>query len=457
MRESIPEKRIFPGAENPEVTKRKFSRIVELLKGTFDRVPAQNRPTVLDFRGLNPEATRQDFLKWVDKELGIKSELILEDGESRASKDKLGLLNSSYQIAKDFLRNTLKYPVEELSKDPKSIKSSKDVFALLSKTKLAKGKIVGLNNTMMYCRLVKTTVAAYEMLRHDAKAISILTQDFENELVTSSLDTNTNSPLVALGENKGNKKFFVKEKDDLNGSIETRDKQFKSGLLKFINRPESNAETALSDGIASRITIDEEKAVELVPILYTWLVEKMGVDYVTIENSGYLSPKQEKKLNRSLSEVFPKKNFAFISEKANAQSMGNFSVLKIKGVLSSHHNISKHAQQFEIQLVIPSNKNEEGKMHHSVYDVVKLVSARTRLDGFCPEDVFENFIEDAAMESGMSEKEIKTYLLDTNNAPIVKVRRNNRNFYVAHSVYARWNSFGWVDEKVFTEIEAARN
>lgn len=461
MQERLPEKRIFPGYEDEKVTERKYKGILDVLSGTLDEVDTENRPTIMDFQGLNPEASEEDFLKWMRRELGIDPELILEDGGSPESKTQFELLNYAYQQAKDFLSNTLKYDMKELSKNPQSLNSKRDIFDLLSKTRLVRGQ-TGLSQAVIYCRLVKATVATYETLKNDALLLSDITREFENKLV-SNHPLKKDTPLVSLGEN-GEGGFYARESSNVKGTLATRGKKFRSTVLRFINRPEASAGVALKDGIASRITIEPKQGVDLMPVLYKWLAFNMGVSFINIENDNFFSQDEIKRVEKKMLKALSPKKFSFSSQKGNAATMGKFVALKITGIVATHGlaennklNPSKHARQFEIQLVPPNNKNEEGKMNHYIYDVVKLVSARTRLDGGCGENAFNQFVLDATEASGISAEKIKHYLLEADGAPIVKIKKKNGGgVYVAHSVYARWNGFGWVDSELFEEIDASK-
>lgn len=449
-KEGIPEKRIFPPNESKETTDKKFAVMADFLKKRFDFISSEHRPTPLDFQGLNPNSKEEDFLKWIDKEMEIKPEIIEENGNSPESAQKYRLLNFAFQEAKNFLRDTLKYPEEELFKDIeiKSILSKKDIFDLLKKTRLIAGNNELLSQTIKYCRLVKTTIAVYETLKNDSKLLSEITTDFEKALVSSPLEDGdkTDTPLVFSGEyNSLGKGFQATDNNKLQGIINSRAKEFEGVILRFLTRPESNAKVALEDGIASRITITKDQAVKLVPILYEWLVKKMKATDIKIQNKYFFSKQQIKKMLHT---------FKVLDEdKLNSLAGVKFEALVIKGNLHS----SSHGGQFEIQLVDPDNKNEEGEMEHNIYDIVKFVTARTRLDGGCPEHVFEKFIDDAHIKSGKSIKEIKYNLLERPGAPIVKKRKNNNKYvYIAYSIYQRWNEFNWVDKSLFSEIQKAR-
>lgn len=447
--DNIPEKGIFPGYEDPKVTQRKFAAMKAIMEGKLDFIPAEHKPTPGDFQGLNPDSTEEDFLKWIERETGIKPEIILEDGNSRESAQRYRFLNYAYQEARNFLKNTLKYPPEELFKDieVKSISSKKDIFDLLKRVRLTSNK-EGLSQSMKYCRIVKATIAAYETLKNDSKLLKKITEDFEKSLISSPLEDGiaADTPLVFSGEyNENGRGFSAAENTKIEGSLDSRAKGLDSIILKFLSRPESNAKVALKDGVASRITIQKSEAIKLLPIIYEWLTEKMGATNIKIENKSFFSKQQ---MNKYFN------NFKILgADKSNTSSGGKFEALVITGKL---HN-SSHGGQFEIQFVDPDNKNEEGGMHHDIYDVVKLVTVVTRLDGACRQSMFEKYILDAHDKSGISMKELKYHLVEKTGAPIIKKRKKNGKYiYIADAVYKRWNEFNWVDESLYSEIKDAR-
>ncbi|MFA6585944.1 MAG: hypothetical protein WCS86_02160 [Candidatus Paceibacterota bacterium] len=182
----------------------------------------------------------------------------------------------------------------------------------------------------------------------------------------------------------------------------------------------------------------------------------MKVDFLNIENQSCLSLEQIDEMKKILSESISENSFELLEDKPNTASMGNFKTVKITGILPFSEYISRNAKQFEIQIISAENKNEKGKMHHSIFDIVKRVVARTRLDGGCPESIFSEFVKDANRESGIGEKKIISYLTKEENAPIVEVKKGGKTFYVSYAVYSRWNKFGWVDNDLLSEIKRSK-
>jgi|GEM_PF-1548732 len=465
----LPKEKNNEVGENEEVTKMKYRMMTILLDGYFDDIDPKIRPTILDFQGLGPESKEEDFLKWIEKEIEISRNSILENGSTNISLKVYSDLNYAYQQGKNFLRDTLKYRDEEVNliSAPKFLSSQKDIFSLLNKTVLKNktneiNEVKGLNKAPLYCRLVKATIIAYETLKNDAKLLKLSTETFEKSLIapiskiynsTSVLDT----PLIFLNDSDKGKKFCVAENNNLKGYIKTRGKDIEKLMLRFLTRPESNAEVAFKDGIASRITLEKEQILKFLPILCEWLLNKK-TDFLILENNSLFSEEKNKEIKDLLLSSFYENNFSLSFEKPQVTSMGSFEAFTIKGIFKSPEkndkffSLSQNARKFEIQLVAPDNKNEKGRMDHYVYDVFKFITARTRLDGGCPEDVFYDFVKDASNLSGKSEKKIISYLLEGDGAPIIKVKRKDSdknkktNFiYKSIPVYSRWAKFGWID------------
>lgn len=464
-----PEKRLTPPYEDPKITDLKYKSIRKLIEGEFDDIEKNRRQTVLDFHGLSPDLKEDDILKWINKEIGISPENILADGSTEESAKVYRSLDFSYKKGKDFLKNTLKYSDSELSIGPTSISSKKDLFDLLNKTVFMAGN-KGLSKALLYCRIVKATIVASETLKYDATLLKQVTVDFEESLVAPISDKGgITTPLVSLNNEEEKIKRFYSAKDGrITGQITSRGKDLEKVMLRFITRVEADAKTALKDGIASRITIEEKKSLKLLPILCEWLTKDMGVVYLEIENQSFFPEDKLNEIRNLITKFLPENKFSLKNDKADSTSMGNFQAFKITGVLNfsnekedQSNTIHKHARQFEIQLVKPFNKNEEGKMDHSVFDVVKFVVARTRLDGGCPENVFDQFVKDASLKSGMSERKIVHYLTELKDSPILKMKKKNNkkgeSIYIAHSVYSRWNSFSWVDSGLISDINFAKN
>lgn len=456
--ENFPIKRIFSGHEEMKVTTRKYADMFRLLRGEFEEIDPQHRSTVLDLQGLIPGSSEEDFVKWIEIGIGLKLSEISPQGYED--------LNKAYQQGKYFLQDTLKYKEKEVNIGPEKISSNKDIFELLKKTVLAGNTY----KALLYCRIVKATVVAYEALKNDALLLKEDTIAFEDSLISPPY-SGKETPLVLLKENEQGKRFYVVDNGGIKGTLISRGKDIDKVMLRFITRPESSAEIALKDGIASRITIEKEAGEELVPILCEWLIEKMKVNSLNIENQDYSSLEDSKKIEEILLSFIPRDKLKFSNLNAkNITSMGEFNAFKITGkikFLEKENNSEKNSntKQFEIQLVMPDNNNENGGMNHDIYDVVKFVVARTRFDGACSESSFEEFVKDASFKSGMSEKKIKFYLLETKNAPIVKIRKKNKNnendkgkkwIYIAHNVYSRWNKMGWVDSSLYSDIEYAK-
>lgn len=464
--DSIPEKRILPGKaaegrESPEVTARKYSMMIELLAGELDDVDVESRPTIVDFHGLPPNSTEEDFALWIKRELGVDLKS-LQEGDRKESRHQFHLIDQAYKMGKDFLKETLKYSDKELDIGPRSIASQRDIFDLLGKT-IQAGGVSGLSRAVLYCRIAKATVVAYEALKNDVKLVQDMTKDFESSVVSSYSDTKEPSPLVLMRESNGGKKHFFAAWDGrMKGTLDSRSKRLESFMLRFLTRPDSSAESASKDGIGVTITLARNQAAELLPVLCRWLVVSRGVNFLNIENKALLSEDQVEVIQEALSDLISPNNFNFENKKAektNSASVGNFQAVAITGKPSTSSKIG-----FEILLVDPDNKNNKGILDHNIYDVSKRVNARTRLDGGCPENVFEQLVEEASKKSGLSPKTIREALLEGSKAEgvepsVAKVKKKNGNgsgfFYVAIPVYTRWRKFGWIDAAVSADVKKA--
>jgi len=452
--------------DTKEIFERKFETFLKLMKGEYDKISPENRPTILDFQGVPPGSKEKDFLQWIEREINIKPEVILENKKTPESLKNYKILNYAYKQAQIFLRDILKYKNEEISVGPDSLSSKQDIFGLLNGTVLSKG-MKGLSKAPLYCLLVKETIVAYETLKNDAQLLKNLTDNFENRMIAPiSAAYNVEAPLVFLNESEEGKNFYVMDDNNLEGTVNSRAKDIQMAMLRYNTRPESDAETALKDGIASRIIIERNNAKELLPILCNWLIKKMGVRFLNIENKSFLSEKEMDKMKKNLLEHFSENNFNLLDGDHHSSSTGKFVTLLIKGILSrdniSNSNVSKHARAFEIQLVLPDSENEKGINHHSIYHIRRVIEARTRLKaGLCNEDVFHRLVKEASVESQIPKKQIIDYLLlpyEGKEAPIVKVKKKNGEFvYVYRSVYSRWNKIGFVDHSTYSSIKDIQN
>ncbi len=463
----VPDKRIVPPYENSETTKEKYKAFYDLLGGSFDDVDPKQRPTILDFHGLPPESKEEDIIKWIEREMEIPQNEILEDGKTENSAKFYKQLNYAYQIAKDFLVNTLKYTENEVSIGPTSISSKKDILDLLNKTIFLNDN-KGLSKALLYCRIVKTTLVSSETLKSGVVELKKNTEDFESSLISHPSE-NLNTPFIKIKDVNFAKEFYGAENGDVKGMMTSRWKDPSKAMLRFMTRAESDAKTSLKDGIASRIKIDEKKLGDLLSILNKWLTENMNVKNLTIENMSFIPKNKLDEIIEAIQKQTPNIKFTIKNNESNPASMGEFEAITITGALDISKvgkipDAHRHSRQFEIQIVKTSNRNEKGKMGHEIFDVSKLVSARTRLDGGCPERVFNEFVKDASYKSGISENKIIRYLTESKNPPIIKIKKkNNRkgeSLYIANSVYDRWNNFNefsWVDNKLISDINYSKN
>ncbi|MFN4181142.1 MAG: hypothetical protein ACK4FA_00390 [Candidatus Paceibacteria bacterium] len=445
--------------ETNEVFERRCTMLEGLLRGYFDTIDTDNRPTALDFDGLNPNATEEDFLAWIGKTLNISPDKI-KNNDSQTYKN----LNQALFLGKDFLRQMLKYSDRELAFGPTEFKNKKDIFELLNGTKMSKDisdKNGGLDTSVAYCRIVKATHVAYEVLKNDAQLLRELTERF-SEHMTSDAGENAYAPLTVKERVVGPQEFYVEDENFISGKLEIRSKDLWKLMLRFINRPESNAKKALEDGVAARIIISKEHAIDLLPILSSWLLESMRARNLSMENKNFFSAEESLIVKDSIRKVSTDQNFTIIdSPVSNQVSSGSFAGLVIKGRFPNRSLVSsdtsKNVRQFEIMIVTPDNENDNAHSpgNHHIYDMKKVVAARTRLDGYCTAEVFENLLNETSTETGIDKEEIRKWLLEPlegKDSPIKEVVKHNKRVYVSKSVIERWHGFGFVEDYVFEQI-----
>ncbi|MBP6865965.1 MAG: hypothetical protein KBC12_00245 [Candidatus Pacebacteria bacterium] len=456
FREKTPEKIIKKEAS--ELFERRCKMLEGLLGGYFDSIDTKNRPTALDFNGLNPEAAEKEFLGWISKTLNISPDKI-----KRNDSETYRNLNQALSLGKNFLRQMLKYSDRELAFGPEEINNKQDVFELLSGTKAAKdtSKNSGLDTSVAYCRIVKATHIAYEVLKNDAQLLRELTDRF-GEQMTSEAGENFYAPLTIKDKKEGAQEFYVEDREFITGTLETRSKDIWKLMLRFLNRPEANAKKALEDGVAARIVVSKEKAIDLVPILSNWLLEAMHARNLTLENRNFFSKEQSREVTEVIRKSSTEQNFDIEdSPTPNQVSAGSFSGLVIKGRVPNRSltsgDTSQNVRQFEIMIVTPDNENDTAHNpgNHYIYDMKKIIAARTRLDGYCPVEVFESLLNETGTKTGIAKDEIRKWLLepmDGKEPPIKEIMKNNKRVYVSSSVIERWHSFGFVEDYVFDQL-----
>ena len=475
----------MPREQSPGINQKIDTDARKLMEGSLDTLAIKKRPTIIDLPGLGPNFTDEELWEWVKKEIGPldgeeQPDLLVDPEEqSRKLEDLYKTLDKAYQDAKVFLQATLKYnPGEVHVTSPGRLKTKEDVIRLLRNIRSVKGETGGLDQSAKYCRLVKTTKAFFETKKHDADFLKSITGHFENSLVSNNVQENgKRTPLTFMDNAERGMQFMVLDSDGsfvIDGVLSSRPKEIRGAVLRFLIRPESNAATALADGIGVEIIIEKDKALRLIPILQEWLISRMKMDRVDIQNESYLTRKQMNKLKDELSRRFPPDSFNLYDGKPNRVSAGSFQVLKIKGTLEFSDedaalvfrdqegtpklpmDVSIHARAFEIQLVMPENKNEEEESNHNIYDAKKYIAARTRLDGWCPQSAFDEIVEEAYRKSNISPTNIRHYLLGKPYSPVIEVREDGKLKYYALSVCERLKELGFMSKARLAELEAAR-
>ncbi|MEI6281074.1 MAG: hypothetical protein WCP17_03720 [bacterium] len=428
-----------------EVEKRRFRAQVSLLEGAgeIEVKGAELRPTVFDLQGLDmqdlePNSLEEEeyFLKWIRRVLEVSPELINDEKSTRESNEFYTKLNYAFFRAKDFLRQTLNYPEKQSTKVKiNRFDSKEEIFSLLRKTKLP-GEKIGLDQSIIYCRLVKATIAEYRLLVAGVLDLEKVKNEVEEAITTSPFPSvkEEAGPLVKEGEEGYmGQKFCLSSNSEIEGTMEARIKTTEKAMLRFITRPEANEHAAMEDATAFRLTVSEPiHAFLVLKEINQFFKKNNKVVNLRLENKNILSPASIKEAQKIGIHIETAKNKGFQG-------------LIIKGGFGS----KEPNKQFEIQIVLEDNKNEEGGMHHDIYDIKKKVIACTRLSGGCSAQQLLEFAEEALTNSALDEKEIRKELLEGKNAPIVRIkRRGGPEIYVAREVYQRWDGFNWIDREL---------
>lgn len=435
--EGVPRKLHEP---SHEVEKQRLRSQVFLLDGggEVDVSKAEKMPTILDLQGLdmqnfeaNSEEEEEHFLRWIRKVLGVDAELVEKGKSTRESEEFYTKLNIALAKAKDFLWKTLAYPENQSTKisEVNSLNSKEDIFSLLRKTKLS-GPKQGLSRSIIYCRLVKVAIAEYRLLTSGVLELAKTKQMVEDIVTTSPFSSSREGVGPIVQEDDKRQEFYLSSNPEIKGSIESRIKTIDGAMLRFVNRPDANERAALEDANAFRLSAKGPiEAFILFKEIFNSLNKSGRVLGLRTENKKVLTPnsiREAKKIGIQIEDVKKTK----------------FEGLIIKGFLNS----KDPNNQFEIQIVLADNKNEEGALHHNIFDVRKKIMACTRLSGGCSRVQLDKFIEVALYDPTLDKKLIEDTLLKGYNAPIVRLKTNDgKEIFVDREVYQRWNGLKWVD------------
>ena len=428
---------------SPKVENVRLRAQVSLLEGAgeIDIKGAESRPTIIDLQGLDmfdamPGSKEEEeyFLKWIKKVLGIDPELINQEKSTKESSEFYTKLNYAFFRAKDFLRQTLAYPEKQSTRVKiDRLDSKEQVFSLLRKTKLP-GEKFGLDQSVTYCRLVKATIAEYRLSATGVSELEKTKKEVE-ELITAPPFTSRGEeagPLVK-GEDEGymGQTFRLSSNTEIEGRMEARIKTIEKAMLRFITRPEANERAAMEDATAFRLTVNDPiEAFRVLKDIHDFFKKTGKIVNLKLENKNILSPASVREAQK-------------MGIKIETVKKKGFEGLIIKGGLGS----KEPNRQFEIQIVLANNRNEEGGMHHDIYDIKKKVAACTRLSGGCSRAQVMEFINEALYNPLLDIEEIKRELFKGPDSPIVRIkRRGEQEVFAAREVYQRWNGFKWVDK-----------
>ncbi|MFZ2593229.1 MAG: hypothetical protein WAX38_00450 [Minisyncoccia bacterium] len=432
-----------------------------------DPARAKKSPTLMDFQGIPEDTTDAQIISYVSFATGIP-EIILNGGGKSPSEDMqrevdrvYTLLRESFTDGRKYLRSVLHYSESELkvAHNPEEIKNAHDLVQFLRETRLAKDQ-KGIGRSVVYCRLAKMGLVAYHALRTEGKALVREAEYIQRKLLPSKREVlpDVLYPLSEVHLVDGRRIFTTNFRPAVTGSLFIRGKDFFSQMTKYVTRPDSSVETAQKDGVGMMFEVDEESARDFLPVLCNWLHDDMGVTSVEIENYGFYTSRNDMQLLGESMKSFRLTGLVQLKNdsQANSTSSGDYRALKIEGYIAIPLNGDEKERtvrrRFEIQIVPKINNHKKIKVHHDVYDVIKKVTARTRLDGACPYTVFEEFCREAGRKSGFDFENVLKELLG--DLRLTYAKRKNRIF--ANDVYDRWLAIGWIDEALYTDLIRTR-
>lgn len=407
-------------------------------------------PTIVDLRSIPSDATDEYLIQSAAKWLKVLPADLYGTAEDSADKEisrqLYEKLDRSVRMAHDYLLNVLKIPYY---KDivPPSVTNHKELIALLRKT--VGKETTGLSTRALYCALISTGIAAMEAQENVVEDLIGEAGFFEQELIRRTSKFHLFN-VYEVGSEKGDtndRKFDgLAGNPDIKGTFAVRGKTISSFITKWLARPETSAETALKDGIAMRITVSKNSLSDTVQAVTKWMEERFGAHSLKFENDNLLSWEEFETLKLYLRSIDADATFGE-NEKTSISS-DRFSAFKIVGSFEvpegGNYRNKKVPRRFEVQFVLPHNKNERKTLNHYVYDVVRKVAVMTRLLGSCEKKILDEYIKEAAERSGMTAQNIFEMLTEPGSGRLIehhgKTRQTGKRFVVS-SIFERRRGF----------------
>ncbi|MFA6790637.1 MAG: hypothetical protein WCZ08_00660 [Parcubacteria group bacterium] len=354
--------------------------------------------TPVDFFATSRDMSDEEILEAVEAYLGINN-----------IEEKFELINKSLESAKDYIENYLHLGLPKEIKKIDEIKSKKEVLDIFKKTAaLKKGE--GLKLSPSYCVLVSVFAATFEFRKEELEGLIkeseyIYEKMFEMEKKSGI----ANFCKLEYKEGEYDKIIVYDEEREAQTSAESyfRGKSEYSFVSKMLNKPESNAKEASIDGIGLKLELDSKDEIEkLIPFLSRYLEKKFDARDIIFENTRLFSEGDA---------IYQK--IGTVKENKNPYSNKNFKSFKINGKLNVPKNGDANgmiiSRQFEIQIVLASNKNESGFSDHNIYEASKKIAIVTRLLGSVTDNYLKIVSAEASRKSGVSAKKIEKYLKET--------------------------------------------
>lgn len=217
--------------------------------------------------------------------------------------------------------------------------------------------------------------------------------------------------------------------------------------LKIMRSPELDAESAIGDALRIRFEVENDlQAKALAFLLCDFYTYNLEAEDVTIANRNFFVKKED---IGELKKLAAQKRIIY-SEKKNPSSNPAFRSLNVKGSLPlpfdgiEGNKIVR--RNFEHQIWVTGNSNEDGLSDHKVYEGTQLASTTTRLYGGFGQSYLDTICKHIASVSGYKPAQIQQYYLEYFLQQI-KTQDGAKHF-MAKEHFSRWEKAGWLPKGI---------
>ncbi len=418
----VPE--LWPKEQDPVYDR--FAREVldSMVDSSLETEAERSRKTIIDLKRIPAESTDDQILEWAAVAIHLPVESLKEG------------LPATFQLLNEGLADAREYFIalhaERYVPEPfPVVRNAPELVALVRKSAQINGK-TGLppsEDGVKHCAIICAAIAGIEARQ---KKVANLIGEVEyvgQQLARPGKDgtqllqflVQKKNRIVAGSENdqQGRRSFSLFPRSDskstrvIRGTVEWRAKQKLSIMTKFLERQDASAETAFKDGIAFRLTVEPQDMAQVGKNLALWLTANFSAQGLKFENANAFSAVEWEQLKEKMAHESLKVTFAD-SHKGSGISQGTYTAFKLVGRIfvpvAGNRTGELEPRAFEVQIIPEGVHNERKGLSHDIYDVVKKVSVMTRLFGGCPEDIFQQYVEEAARLSRLEVKNVHELL-----------------------------------------------